>query len=189
MTTKNETYFGNPDTFAIRYLQILSDENEGEKYAYCHLVLGGQIIGDKNEKCYLKTWMSAIYSLKEKLDNNFEALSIPEFKNKTDREIFELLLKANQLETEHKQDFSYLLILDNEVWSSCLISLDETIDAYMIFMIESDRKIQLLWCDWREQCQVDKIDKLYSITVDKKFMTNTIESFLLTINKQIHSKS
>lgn len=188
MTTKNETYFGNPDSFAIRYLQILPDENDGENYAYCHLVFGGQIVGDKNEKCYLKTWMYAINNLKEKLDNNFVALSNPEFKNKTDREIFELILKANQLDIEYKQDYLYLPTLDNTVWISCNVSLDETIDAYTILMINFDEKIKLLWEGWREPCPTEKIDKLFSIIVDKESVTNAIDSFLMTINKQIYSK-
>ncbi len=56
---EKEIYFGDKETFAIRYIPgYIIKDIKPYYYAYCHLVLGGQIIGDKDEVCYLRSWHS-----------------------------------------------------------------------------------------------------------------------------------
>ena len=55
MNSKRESIFGDKNTFAIRYVPGYSDKSKKYFYAYCHLVLGGQIIGDTQEICYLES--------------------------------------------------------------------------------------------------------------------------------------
>jgi len=184
MTKEKETYFGDKHTFAIRYVSGHSDEGKKYFYAYCHLVLGGQIIGDKDESCFLNVWKYKFEILKNQIKNNFNSICHSEFNNRNDKELFELIWKANQLEAEHKLEFAHLPVLDNKVWSNCHISIDETIDAYLLTMTELNGKIKFLWKGWREPCSADKIDKLYSTVVDRQFVIETMEKFLQTIENE-----
>jgi len=167
----NEIYFGDKDTFAIRYF------NNGKEY-FCHLVLGGQIIGDSEEPCYLSSWTYSLERLKNRIKDNFNSITHQEFANRTNSEQFELIWKANQLEEDYKPEYVYLPILDNAVWVNCYISIDETTDAYLIAMVEENREIKFLWQGWREPCSEEKIGKLFSVTVDKDFVIKTMENCL-----------
>lgn len=178
---KTETYFGDKNTFAIRYIQGHTDKSKKYFYAYCHLVLKGQIIGDIKELCYLNSWKNSVQDLKDHIKNNFDLLWHPEFNNRTENEIFELIFKANQLEEDFNPEYSYLPVLDDKVWSNCHISIDETIDAFLLAMVKHNEKIKFLWQGWREPCPMDKIDKLNSIVLDKQFVIEVIEECLNAI--------
>lgn len=179
-----EKYFGDRKIFAIRYIPGYSCESKKHYYAHCHLVLGGQIIGDKEEICYLNTWRYKIEILKERIKNNFNALIQEEFKNKADEELFELICKANQEVDEYKVEFAHLPVLHSKVWSDCHISIDETTDAFLITMTEIDGKIKFLWKGLREPCPIEKIGKLYSVIADRQFVIETMEECLQTLDKE-----
>jgi hypothetical protein len=184
MITENETYYGDKDTFAIRYVPGYSDENKKYFYAYCHLVLGGQIIGEKKEPCYLNSWKYSLEIIKNRIKNDFDSICHPEFYNKSNNELFELICKINQLEEDYKSEYAHLPILDKKVWGNCVISIDETIDAFLITMMGLNGKIKFLWEGWREPCPKDKINILYSIDIDKEFVVETMERCLLTVEKE-----
>jgi hypothetical protein len=177
MKTENEKYTGDQKKFAIRYLPI---ENNSD-FAFCHLVFGGEIIGDENEACYLSSWKNSLKAIKDKIENNSKSLFHEEFNNRNDRELFELIWKANQDEDDYNSEYSYLPTLENKIWSNCHISIDETTDAYLIAMTESNGKIKFLWEGYREPCSIDKIGKLFSINIDKSFVVETIEKCLMEI--------
>lgn len=184
MNTENEIYFGNEDTFAIRYISGYTDKRKKYFFAYCHLVLGGQIIGDKEEVCYLNAWTYSLKFLKEQIKNNFNSICHPEFNGRTDRELFELIWKANQLEDDYELEFVHLPVLDNSVWSNCHISIDETTDAFLITMTELNGKIKFLWEGWRDPCPTDRIGKLFSVVVDRQFVIETMEKCLQTVENE-----
>ena len=167
-------YIGENDGFFIRYLLIKNDPN----FAFCHLFLNGQIIGDQNEACYLVTWLSSMRNVKERIADNSKLLYHREFFNRNDQELFELILKSNELKKDFNIEYDYLPVLENEVWNNCHISIDETTDAYLIMMLEIDDKIKFLWKGWRQPCAIDKISRLYSVVIGKKVIIETIEKVL-----------
>ncbi len=177
MESESEKYIGDKKKFAIRYLPIDNSSN----FAFCHLVFGGQIIGNENETCYLSSWKISLKTLKNKIENNSKSLFYEEFSNRNDRELFELIWKSNQDEVDYDAEYSYLPVLENEIWSNCHISIDETTDAYLIAMIENNGNIKFLWEGFREPCSADKIGKLFSINIDKNFVIETIEKCLIEI--------
>lgn len=181
MNSQSDYIFGDQNTFAIRYNSDCLDKSKRNHYEYCHLVLGGQIIGDLQESCYLESWTNSIKNLKNRLLNNFVLISNSEFKNRNDKEIVELITKANQVQEDYKSDFYYLPILENSVWDNCHFNIDETTDAYILYMIESNGRIKFLWEGWREPCPKDRIDKLFSIVVDREFVVDSITKFLRKI--------
>jgi hypothetical protein len=174
MTSDNEIYFGNKNTFAIRYIPGYTDKSKKSFFAYCHLVLGGQIIGDEDEICYLNSWTYSLEFLKKKIEDDSYSICHLELNNKSNSELSELIWKENQLEDEFKSDCLHLP-------NCCNISLDETTDAFLIAMIEIDGKLKFIWKGWREPCPLDKIDKLYSIIVDRELVIDTMDKCLLTI--------
>ena len=93
-------------------------------------------------------------------------------------EIFELLIKANQLEEEYDPQFLYLPVLKPEVWIDCCVRLDETIDAFIIFVIESEGEVKFLWQDWREPAQVLTLGKIFSVKIERSFVIKTIDTCL-----------
>lgn len=184
MKRGQETYFGDKNTFAVRYIPGYTYEKGSHYYAYCHLVLGGQIIGDPDESCYLGSWKHSLRLLKDRIKNNFSSISNTEFQNKNDREIFELIWKANQMEEDYKNEFAHLPVLNNKVWSNCSISLGETTDAYLITMTEDNGRIKFIWEGCRQPCTADKIGKLFSITVDRELVVKAIETCLDKIENE-----
>jgi hypothetical protein len=184
MTAENETYIGDKNTFAIRYVSGYTDKDKKNFYAYCHLVLGGQIIGEPNESCFLNSWKDSLEGLKDIISNSFDSLSHPEFRNRSDKELFELIWKANQLEDEYKIEYMHLPVLDNKIWHNCHLSIDETTDAFLITVTEQNGEIKFLWKGWREPCPPDRLNKLYSLTVDRNFVIDTMEKCLKKIEEE-----
>lgn len=179
---EKEIYFGDKTTFAIRYVPGYTFKNSTTHYyAYCHLVLGGQIIGDKDEICYLSSWRYSVEGLKNNIKNNRDSFSHQEFEGRNDRELFELIWKANQLEDEYKPEFNHLPVLDSKVWSTCHISIDETTDAFLTTVTLIDKKLKFLWEGWRDPCPQDCIGKLYSVSVDPDFVIEAMEKCLRQI--------
>ena len=184
MTEENESYIGDQSTFAIRYVPGYTDNSKKYFYANCHLVLGGQLIGDIKEMCYLNSWRHSLEKLNELIKNRFSSLSHPEFNNRSDKELFELIRKSNQPEHQYKKQYKYLPVLDNKVWVHCHLSLDETTDAFLILITEYEGKIKFLWEGWRKPCPREKIGKLYSVSIDREFVMETIEKCLNKIEKE-----
>ena len=125
--------FGKKQEFSIRHRRISNLESSNdEKMAFCHLVVGGMLLGDVNEECYLPTWISKIIGIRRRIENTKDQLFPIEFHEMNDREIFESILKSNQLTEEFNIDFSYLPQLDLGIWNRHNFSIDETIDKYQI---------------------------------------------------------
>lgn len=175
---EGERYFGNKDGFAIRYKPFYREGILDSKYAYCHFVLKGQVIGELKECCYISTWMASAFCELEKFGAIPSVFYSPEFENRTDVEIFELLIKANQLEEEYKPEFYYLPVVDGMLWDNCILWIDETIDAYLIYKIEMQGKIRFIWQAWREPSSQQEIGKIYSVEVDKHDVITTLRSAL-----------
>lgn len=145
MKKAKERYFGDTNTFAIRYVPGYTTENRQYFYAYCHLVLHGQIIGDENEPCFLNLWLHSFEGLKDRVKSNSDSLKHPAFANRSDREIFELIIKANQSPEQYWKRYDYLPALDNQVWRNCTISIDETTDAFFLAWAKAGKSIKFLW--------------------------------------------
>lgn len=170
-----EIIFGDKSTFGIRYASGYTYKgNPKWLYSFLHLTLGGQIIGDKDESCSTETWIYNIKRIQKRLVEHFADLKNTEFKDRRDDEVFELVWKSNQSEEEFSPEYQYLPVLDNDVWSSCHLSIDETIDAWLITMTEDNSKLKFIWKGWRNPCPEEEIGKLYSTNVDKDFVVKTI---------------
>lgn len=73
-----------------------------------------------------------------------------QFETLTEREMFELVWKSNQLEEEYDPAFAYLPAPDtSQLWRDHVLFLDETIDAYNIVMIFRDGNLTFMWENWR----------------------------------------
>jgi hypothetical protein len=159
MKNKNKIFYGDKKSFAIRFLK-----NENSKFAFCHLMLAEKIIGDINETCYLGTWKNSIETLKEKIENgNFKVDKYKTFENKNDDEIFDMIWDEDQ---------EYRILQ---------VTIDETIDAYLISLIEKAGMLKFLWKGWREPCPKNQIGKLNTIEIDIAKVIKTIENTLLNI--------
>jgi hypothetical protein len=138
--------FGDINTFAIRY-QPYEPEQPYEgmyKLAICHLIINGKVLGSPEENCYLPTWFYYLSRQRDFIETNGNDLFTKEFQERTDREIFEMILKANQLETEFSPDFLYLPQLNEKIWSRHSFTLDETIDVYLFYFYVMDDRIHFL---------------------------------------------
>lgn len=181
---EKEIYIGDTDTFAIRYVPGWSIKDTKHYYAYCHLVLGGQIIGDPEESCYLGSWVHQLKMTQERIKDKTYAITHPAFHNKSDEDLFELIWKSNQLEENYKPAFSHLPVLENDVWVNCSLSIDETTDAYLITMTGENDKIKFLWEGWRDPCPQDKIGKLFGVKVSRDFVVDVLEKCLDLVEKE-----
>jgi hypothetical protein len=124
---------------------------------------------------------------KEKLTNNVVKLYNKEFKNRTENEIFQMIYKANQMEEEYEEEFSYLPILPNSIWRYCNVGLDETIDAYLLTITSKDDEIKFIWKGWREPCGKEQIGVLNSVMVKKEIVIKTIIECLNLVKQDMRN--
>lgn len=164
--------FGDKETFAISY-RPYEREVEPDAYydfAYCHLILGEHFIGSKDETCLLGTWTFMLESFQSHVNANKGNMFHPLFKGLTDREVFELIRKSNQLEEEFDPAFSYLPAQPGgELWLKHFLNLDETIDAYYIVVIESEGKMKFIW-------EASNSPELFSVVVNYETFNSTVDS-------------
>ncbi len=102
-----------------------------------------------------------------------------EFEGFSDREIFELLIKANQFEEfdeEFEPDFLYLPKVDNSIWKNHRFELYETTDCYHSFFYVKNSKITFLLEDMTQT--EDDVDRSYRFvfhSVDLEYFFRTID--------------
>ena len=171
--------FGNRKLFGIRYLPGWKSKDGRHQFATLHLILGNQIIGNPEEVCLVGTWLARLENILRILQTRTDKLFKAEFINKTDREVFELIFKSNQLDEEFDPKYSYLEQLDSEVWQFCSISIDETTDSYKITMT-ADKKNNLKFI-WKN---LEKNDKLHSVEVKIEVVEEAIKECLLIVNRE-----
>ncbi len=144
--------------------------------AICHLIVSDNLIGQPNEECYLPTWIFSLTDRRNRIFDTKHLLFPKEFEGLTDREIFETILKANQLEEEFHPDFLYLPQLGNEIWSRHSFTLDETADGYLIYFYVKDNQIRFLIEDETESLESDyRSYKFIFHSVDFDFFIKTID--------------
>ena len=138
--------FGNKSSFAIQCREFRDefDNSLSDVLGICHLIIGGKLIGSKEECCGLGTWLYNLTDRRNFIVDRKNNLYPKEFKLLNNREIFESILKANQLEEEFNNEFLYLPQLDNQIWSSHSFEIDETIDGYLIYFYVFDNQITFL---------------------------------------------
>lgn len=169
-----EIIFGDPSGFGIRYVRgYISKDHPDWIYGYLHLILNGHVIGSADEFCSTETWLWSLKLILKRMLGDSDEFKHPDFFGRKDEEIFELIWKANQFESEFKKDFLHLPKLENSVWSSCHISLDETTDAYLITLTEHEDKLKFIWQGWRQPCPEEEIGKLFSCTATKQHFIDT----------------
>jgi hypothetical protein len=137
---------GDKSKFAINYRsesEIIT-YSPNNQMAICHLIIGNNFIGRPDEGCYLPTWLFSLINLRNRIVDTYHLLYPKEFDGLTDREIFETILKANQIEKEFHPDFKYLPQLDEKIWYNHSFTIDETIDAYIIYFYVKDNQITFL---------------------------------------------
>lgn len=141
-----ERIFGNPGIVAVRYKAYSKDStNEvNQDYAYCHFIIGDKLIGNADEACFLKGWARAVTSQSEFIKKNEKALFPFSFIGMSDREVFESILKTNQLEEDFLEEYRYLPQLPRGIWQRHVFRLDETVDAYLFYFYVRDSQITFL---------------------------------------------
>lgn len=170
-----EKYFGDRTSFAIRY-KPYNDNNHS--FACLHLILKGQLIGDPQEPTSIIGWLQTIEYYSDRLLYEFENLTVKEFDNKEDEEIWEMIWKSNQLHEEYNQKYLHLPTLENIVWEKCHVTFDETTDSWLLAMVKQNENLKIMWKGLDAPCPERNINKLYSITVDKEFVIQTINELL-----------
>ena len=176
-----EKIFGDINNFGIRFIPSPNTNHKGSDFALLHLVLDGQIIGNPEEECLVGTWISGLERLLDIIDSKFEVLSQAEFMNKSDNEIFELIYKSNQLEQEYDEKYKYLKVLDNEVWQYCNLTLDETIDAYLITITGFNENVKIIWKGLSEPCPLNKIGLIQAVLVEKEKMKKVLSDCIFEV--------
>lgn len=171
--------FGDKSTFGISYKPNKKEVVGDYAFPYCHFIFNTELIGIKNESCFLGTWASSLLYTKNKILLKTGCLSEPEFTGLTDLEIFELLLKTNQLEEEYKEEYKYLPKLADDVWYKYRVDMDETIDGYSIFIIEENQLLKFLW---RNHVKSDARLGIMTTSHDQFFMT--VDSCLDFLTKE-----
>lgn len=171
-----EIYFGDRKSFGIRYSRGYKFISNNHTWVYCnlHLILGGHIIADKFGDSVAGVWIGGLERMQTMISKSSNYLEHAEFKNRSDEELFELVWKSNQRESDFNPHFKYLPQLDNSVWSNCSVHLDDSTDQYLIATIGIGDKIKFIWKGLQGPCPVDEIGKLFAVTVDREFVETTI---------------
>ena len=183
-------FFGDKETFGIRYIpgfKLKNSHGSYHFYVYLHLVLGGQIIGNPEEECFLSgPWLSEMNRLQDNLHYRFDYLYDKEFEGRSDEEIFEMIWKVNTLECDYDPKYLYLPKLDQVIWDICTFNLDETTDAWSLAVIKhNDHQLKFMWRKWNEHALPKEASTdFFSIIIDKDFARDTINQCLQEV--QMH---
>ena len=186
--TKEAIYIGNKDTFAIRYMPDYSfispiAEKHNVHSTFCHLVLDGYLIGLIDEPCNLSSWKYAFEHYAYMISYQPERISSPIFMNKTDDELWELLeyiywktrvlpVKKYSHVTMHLKQED-IPELEKICWA-CVLSIGETTDRFMTYVISMDEDIKFIWKKYRAR-------KLRSITLKRTIVVETMEACIRQI--------
>lgn len=139
--------FGDPNDFAIRYVP---GYRTGEwRYAWLHLVIRGEVIGDPSEECVVGTWLNSISHVLERVEDAAKRLSHPAFAGYRDDELFAMIWRSNGAVDPA---YGYLPTLPGSVWTNCSISIDETTDAWLIAFVFVEGNLKFLWKGVRPPC-------------------------------------
>ena len=179
--------FGDVNDFAINYQPCPESYNydHTSKMAICHLVINDNLIGRSTEECYLPTWLFNLTDRKKRIIDTKDFLFPKEFEDLTDREIFEIILKANQLEEEFDPDFFYLPQLDDKLWSRHSFTIDETIDSYVCFFYIRDGQIMFLIENNNGILESDyRSYKFIFHSVDLNYFINIIDQATIFLTQQ-----
>ena len=166
MTSDRTRFFGEPSAFGIRYKPGYRYRDYAHSFAFLHLVIGGQIIGDPEESCQTDTWLRGLSHLRTRVVDHFDELEHEAFAGRTDRELHELIWKANQDPDQYDPRFSYLPSLSNRVWERCHISIDETTDSWLVAMLACQGRLKFLSQGVQPPCPQDLIGTLFQAEVD-----------------------
>jgi hypothetical protein len=169
--------FGEKGNFAVIYRPCPDeyDYDPTNKMAICHLVIGNTVLGELDEECYLPTWFFNITCVRDLFKECRNQLYPSEFDNVSDREIFELIMKSNQLDNEFDINYSYLPQLDNNVWKKHFLTLDETIDGFCICYYIKDNKIRFIIEKVWPEAVKDKSQNFFFESVDFDFFISTLD--------------
>ncbi len=138
--------FGDRNNFSIHYRTYPNEYNHTstDLMAICHIIINNTLIGQPDEACYLPTWLFSLTKRKNHIIDTEHLLFPKAFEGLSNREIFETIFKANQLDEEFHPDFLYLPQLDSVIWSNHSFTLDETIDNYLFYFYVKDNQITFL---------------------------------------------
>lgn len=174
-------HFGDASRFAIRYRGSYHDPSSRFSYAWLHLVLGGQLIGDPFESCVLSTWLIQVGLLRAKVLRVSTHGMEPIFRGRTNDERFELIQRANGSRTP---GYDHLPIPPAGIWNGHSISIDETTDAWSIGMIRTEDDLLFLWKGHRSPCPPALVDRLFTINVDLHEVVRAIDACLSQLRSE-----
>jgi hypothetical protein len=178
---------GDPGIFAIQYQPFPNNANyePSAKMALCHMIINNQLIGNPIEECYLPSWLFNLTDRRNRIDQQRHYLFPKEFEELSDREIFESILKSNQLEEEFQADFLYLPQLTNEFWNAHHFTIDETIDRYLIyFYVRNDRITLLIEDDSKVKGDMERSFQFIFKTLDLNSFIRTIDEMTYFLLEQ-----
>jgi hypothetical protein len=108
------------------------------------LIFNNTTIGNPTEECYLPTWFSHLVRNRDFIKANETHLYPKEFGGLDDREIFEIIIKANETQRDFDKGFLYLPQLNSTIWHRHTFHLDETIDAFIICFYVCNNTIKFI---------------------------------------------
>lgn len=143
---------GNKKSVGFKIIKNNPEEN-------IHLYIDSKLIS--NEWAYLPTYNGLLEDFVLKIKSNH-------YKNKALKDLSneESLLKINSERNSNEHQYFQQLL-----------TLDETIDQYQIFMVESEVYINITWKCWSDSnCNKDhKLNEIYSTTINKNELVKTLE--------------
>lgn len=152
--------FGDPEHFAIRCADN-SLEYLQEKYQHCHWILGGKIIGDTQEPCYLPLWLAAL--------GNFKQFKLPKILS-FEPELTEDVVKAIFITLQKEAEWEAHPV----AWESHRIILDETQDAWLLMAHREADGLRFTWQGWRDSCPLADIGRIFSCWVSTSLVMESI---------------
>lgn len=181
---------GDAATFAIacKHDDKYAESAPHLDYAFNHLILGNRFIGSERESSLVFTWAGSLERVRDRISAERKVLANPIFRNRTDREILELINKANQLRRDYDPQFRYLRKPADKIWHRHTLFLDETIDAYYITFIEDEGQLKFIWMKWRPvgygEFEASDLDQVYSTKVSYDDFFETVEVCSIFLRKK-----
>lgn len=175
---------GTKNTFGFEIKPHSDKRFDKDNYCYITIWINNCQLINPDEIIYLPTFKAAVSRLISKLKDRSISFENTRFTDKKDNEIFQLLIDSktfvdNNPEWKLNTENPIIGGLDDRVYFKHLITIDESIDQYLIFMIESKNKIRFIWkCQDPINCEESELDKINSGDIDKIELIETLDRFI-----------
>lgn len=178
------TLIGNKSKFAFDITDCNTNGIDKDKYRHISIWINNLKLIDSEEIVYLPSFQTSVSLILDRIINESNKFYNSMFENKTDIDIFNLLLDSksyiDNLEDWNPETKNPIIGgFDDEEYFKHLILIDETIDQYQIFLIKEKDGFKFIWKCWdKDNCTDRELNEINSGKIEEDELIDILKNFI-----------